>query len=256
MNQNGGGGNPITAASQRRLLTEEEVQQFTTSLSNRSATANDHDVEESVSPLAASSLPSTLTPQTGTNSLIDHDEVLDNVDTDQCAICLGEFDDDEDDAMAILPCQHKFHTSCITPWLTERQSKCPLCKFDVLQHIREQAASVPATTETTPDPDSPDVFIPTTTSASLWDQLRRYHWTSIATHHHPDHTNRSPHLHLDGVMRMVEALSANDLSVDYDDDDDDDDNVNNVLDNSSHRQNGTGNFEMTEPRRILSLRTI
>lgn len=30
-----------------------------------------------------------------------------------------------------LPCQHAFHAGCITPWLTERQRTCPMCKNSV-----------------------------------------------------------------------------------------------------------------------------
>jgi Ring finger domain len=245
MNQNGG---PITAATQRRLLTEEEVQQFTTNLSDQTngTTGNNNDFEESLPPLSPSSLPVLTPSHAGTNGLIDHAEIRDNVEADQCAICLGEFDIDEDDTIAILPCQHKFHMTCITPWLTERQSKCPLCKFDVLQHIREQSsvASAPLTSESMADPGSPETAIPTSTAAvSFWDQLGRYRWTSIATYNQDDN-NESTQLHLDGVMRMVEALSTNDLSIGYDDD--------NEFDDDNHRRHRTSSFEMTEPRRNVS----
>lgn len=50
-----------------------------------------------------------------------------------CAICLEEFEDKE--KVRVLPCKHRFHEACLLPWLTERHSSCPLCKFDVMQHI-------------------------------------------------------------------------------------------------------------------------
>jgi hypothetical protein len=50
-----------------------------------------------------------------------------------CAICLEEFQDKE--RVRVLPCNHKFHGPCVVPWLTERHGTCPLCKFDVLEHI-------------------------------------------------------------------------------------------------------------------------
>lgn len=50
-----------------------------------------------------------------------------------CAICLEEFQDKEQ--VRVLPCNHTFHGDCVVPWLTERHCTCPLCKFDVLEHI-------------------------------------------------------------------------------------------------------------------------
>ena len=48
-----------------------------------------------------------------------------------CSICIEEFEDGE--TIGILPkCNHGFHLECIKPWLTERQSSCPLCKTNVL----------------------------------------------------------------------------------------------------------------------------
>jgi hypothetical protein len=46
-----------------------------------------------------------------------------------CAICIEEYRQGE--MLLVLPCSHKFHTDCITPWLTERQASCPLCKYDI-----------------------------------------------------------------------------------------------------------------------------
>lgn len=48
-----------------------------------------------------------------------------------CSICIDEFEDGE--TIRVLPkCKHGFHFDCIKPWLTERQSCCPLCKTNVL----------------------------------------------------------------------------------------------------------------------------
>ena len=50
-----------------------------------------------------------------------------------CAICIDEFEDKE--KARRLPCRHMFHEDCLIPWLTERHASCPMCKYDVLQHI-------------------------------------------------------------------------------------------------------------------------
>lgn len=52
-----------------------------------------------------------------------------------CAICIDEFEDGE--RVRVLPCGHKFHEDCLIPWLTERHASCPLCKMDVLKHVRD-----------------------------------------------------------------------------------------------------------------------
>eukprot|EP00522_Entomoneis_paludosa_P009885 CAMPEP_0172454724 /NCGR_PEP_ID=MMETSP1065-20121228/11633_1 /TAXON_ID=265537 /ORGANISM="Amphiprora paludosa, Strain CCMP125" /LENGTH=540 /DNA_ID=CAMNT_0013207103 /DNA_START=173 /DNA_END=1798 /DNA_ORIENTATION=+ len=59
-----------------------------------------------------------------------------------CAICIDDFDaDTPPEEILKLPCQHLFHTHCIIPWLTERQSKCPLCKYDVYAYVQQVAAA-------------------------------------------------------------------------------------------------------------------
>jgi hypothetical protein len=106
---------------QRRLLTVEEVHSF---------------VSSSISSSAATNLPSDVETSSDTIPL-EHAPENNDDQEHKCAICL---DDIVDGTPAILPCGHKYHLDCILPWLTERQSKCPLCKFDVLAHIREQEA--------------------------------------------------------------------------------------------------------------------
>ncbi|KAG5359771.1 E3 ubiquitin-protein ligase RNF13 [Yarrowia sp. C11] len=47
-------------------------------------------------------------------------------DPDTCAICIEQLEDC--DEIRVLKCNHVFHISCITPWMTNRNASCPLCK--------------------------------------------------------------------------------------------------------------------------------
>jgi hypothetical protein len=48
-----------------------------------------------------------------------------------CSICINEFVPGE--VLKVLqPCQHTFHSSCITHWLTECKNCCPLCMKPVV----------------------------------------------------------------------------------------------------------------------------
>ncbi|XP_052263396.1 E3 ubiquitin-protein ligase RNF181-like isoform X2 [Dreissena polymorpha] len=46
----------------------------------------------------------------------------------KCPVCIANFDLDEE--VKQLPCQHKFHTDCILPWLAKVNS-CPLCRYEL-----------------------------------------------------------------------------------------------------------------------------
>lgn len=51
----------------------------------------------------------------------------------QCTICLnhfGESDPNPEAEVMVMPCQHKFHSSCLKMWL-DRASACPLCRKDL-----------------------------------------------------------------------------------------------------------------------------
>lgn len=47
---------------------------------------------------------------------------------DDCAVCLEELQDGDD--LLQLPCAHRFHCSCVSPWL-ENSSHCPCCRMDI-----------------------------------------------------------------------------------------------------------------------------
>jgi hypothetical protein len=123
-----------------------------------------------------------------------------------CAICLDEEDCDDGSngdgdtenrknpegvVWTVLPCQHCFHPDCITPWLTERQAKCPLCKFDVLMHVLQHppppAAVVAGTTSSLSHEcdDNDEIVSSRGTGAAvvsqLWTRLTRYRWTRVST---------------------------------------------------------------------------
>lgn len=73
--------------------------------------------------------------------------IEDLFDTTTDGVAVGENDEEEEDinstkttiidSLVTLPCHHTFHLDCLLPWLTERQSKCPLCKFNVFDHIHQ-----------------------------------------------------------------------------------------------------------------------
>jgi RING-like zinc finger len=108
-----------------------------------------------------------------------------------CAICLEEFADKE--KVRVLPCKHRFHEDCLVPWLTERHSSCPLCKFDVMQHIlnsqangNEEAKQVgAASTESANIPvENYQDESPVSAPVSLWNHLWGFRgWTATTDDH-------------------------------------------------------------------------
>uniref|UniRef100_A0A6T9E0I7 RING-type domain-containing protein n=1 Tax=Noctiluca scintillans TaxID=2966 RepID=A0A6T9E0I7_NOCSC len=44
---------------------------------------------------------------------------------ERCTVCLTEYE--MSDSVALLPCGHTFHRMCISRWLLERRSACPIC---------------------------------------------------------------------------------------------------------------------------------
>uniref|UniRef100_A0A1J3I2U6 RING-type E3 ubiquitin transferase n=1 Tax=Noccaea caerulescens TaxID=107243 RepID=A0A1J3I2U6_NOCCA len=52
----------------------------------------------------------------------------------ECCICLCEYEDGVE--LRELPCNHHFHCACIDKWL-HINSRCPLCKFNILKNANE-----------------------------------------------------------------------------------------------------------------------
>lgn len=50
------------------------------------------------------------------------------IGTETCPICILDFEEGDD--VRILPCegQHRFHQSCVDPWLLKLSSSCPICR--------------------------------------------------------------------------------------------------------------------------------
>ncbi|KAJ8753241.1 hypothetical protein K2173_017854 [Erythroxylum novogranatense] len=63
------------------------------------------------------------------------DKAVGGDDTDQCYICLADYDEGEE--IRVLPCHHEYHMSCVDKWLKEIHGVCPLCRGDVRQGHRE-----------------------------------------------------------------------------------------------------------------------
>ncbi|KAI9243166.1 hypothetical protein EDC94DRAFT_700087 [Helicostylum pulchrum] len=62
----------------------------------------------------------------------------DLVKNENCAICLEDFVPGKND-IRILPCGHGFCVLCIDPWLTQKSTTCPICKWDCLpMHLRRE----------------------------------------------------------------------------------------------------------------------
>ena len=54
---------------------------------------------------------------------------LNNNTTNECLICIEEFDGD--DEVTKITCNHVFHKNCIKNWVCKESNKCPICRLEV-----------------------------------------------------------------------------------------------------------------------------
>ena len=55
-----------------------------------------------------------------------------------CVICLDNFE--EGDVLRVLPCRHEFHQPCVDRWFKEGRQFCPMCKWDFVASLDEDAS--------------------------------------------------------------------------------------------------------------------
>jgi hypothetical protein len=79
------------------------------------STTSSHDAENKTRPVSEVS-PAIPVAEHGANELC-------------CSICMEEFVDG--DIVRVLPCSHRFHPSCIDPWLLKKSGTCPLCRVEL-----------------------------------------------------------------------------------------------------------------------------
>jgi hypothetical protein len=57
----------------------------------------------------------------------------DNLDKNNCNICINVFDNNE--KIIKLKCSHYYHIKCIETWLKKHSNKCPMCRIEVAKGI-------------------------------------------------------------------------------------------------------------------------
>lgn len=102
-------------------------------ISTTGATVNVHDREDAQSDaravprLTPSRLPATS--EAPLSSAQDVDPLMpEAIGRETCPICIVDFE--EGDELRVLPCEgkHRFHQTCVDPWLLELSGSCPLCR--------------------------------------------------------------------------------------------------------------------------------
>ena len=56
------------------------------------------------------------------------DPMPDSIGRETCPICIVDFEEGDD--LRVLPCEgkHRFHQTCVDPWLLELSASCPICR--------------------------------------------------------------------------------------------------------------------------------
>jgi hypothetical protein len=48
----------------------------------------------------------------------------------KCTVCRDDLEDGQDIVQPFEPCNHRFHTGCIQPWIQSRHPTCPNCRAE------------------------------------------------------------------------------------------------------------------------------
>ncbi|KAG1752952.1 hypothetical protein EDB19DRAFT_1627788 [Suillus lakei] len=126
-------GNVSSQAVQQPLQSAGETNER--HISTTGPTANVHNREDA--PSDARAVPRLMPPRLPTtseaspSSARDVDPLMpEAIGRETCPICIVDFE--EGDELRVLPCEgkHRFHQTCVDPWLLELSGSCPLCRQD------------------------------------------------------------------------------------------------------------------------------
>jgi hypothetical protein len=98
---------------------------------SRLSQSSGDDQQHTSSPLPLTSDPSASSPQprAPTSRHYSSDDVVPAaIGRETCPICIVDFEEGDD--LRLLPCEgnHRFHQTCVDPWLLELSSSCPICR--------------------------------------------------------------------------------------------------------------------------------
>jgi len=91
----------------------------------------------SIAHIKDSSRSRSLSTSSNPSATLTNNEVQDGQLT--CPICIDDFESGEE--LRLLPCQHRYHTLCIDPWLLDISPLCPMCKTDYTSWESEMNAT-------------------------------------------------------------------------------------------------------------------
>ena len=96
-------------------------------------THNDNNIEDNIGDNLYENIITALTDDEFNNleKINYHDN--DNLDKNNCNICLNVFDNNE--KIIKLKCSHYYHIKCIEIWLKKHSNKCPMCRIEVAKGI-------------------------------------------------------------------------------------------------------------------------
>lgn len=97
-------------------------------------TTQTHEIELAKSGAGDSSMPKqkeVVTEQADVTPRHSAATVTASHDNRSCSICTEDFEIGQD--QRILPCTHRFHPTCVDPWLINGSATCPLCRTDLKQ---------------------------------------------------------------------------------------------------------------------------